>query len=261
MKIRLGLVIVIALVAVLTSCKKNVPFQKTSAYIGDPADYFLPLQVGKYAIYRLDSVNFYNFGQQDTTTSYLAKDSVESSVVDGTGATAWLVTRYLSDTAGDGWAPSQTYTVTATTQTLQMTENNLRYIKLAYPIEDGFSWSGNSYLPYAPYQDFAQFSDDSHLNVGTWNYTYQDVSKPYALGSVSYDSTATVIADNDSINVPILDPLSFASRTYWAETYAKHIGLLYRHTEIWEWQPPTPDGAQPGYYIGFEVTMSLLSHN
>lgn len=261
MKIRLGLVLAIALVTAITSCKKNVPFNKTSAYVGDPADYFLPLQVGKYAIYRLDSLNFYYYGQLDTITSYLAKDSVESSFTDGTGQQAWLVTRYLSDTTGDSWAPSQTYTVSASTQKLEMNEDNLRYIKLAYPIENGFSWSGNSYLPYAPFQDFFDFSDDSHLNVSTWNYNYQNVSKPYTAGSITYDSTATVIADNDSINVPIIDPLSFASRTYWAETYAKHIGLVYRHTEIWEYQPPTPDGAQSGYKIGFEVTMTLQSHN
>jgi hypothetical protein len=58
----------------------------------------------------------------DTITSYLAKDSVEGTTVDGTGATAWLVTRYLSDTLGDSWTPNETYTVTPSTQTIDMTE-------------------------------------------------------------------------------------------------------------------------------------------
>ena len=261
MKNRTGLVLAFAVVVAITSCKKTINFQKTPAFIGNPTDYFLPLQVGKYATYRLDSLNFYYYGLLDTTTSYLAKDSVEKSFTDASGNVAWLVTRYLSDLSGSDWEPNETYTVSPSVQKLEMTENNLRYIKLAYPIEEGSSWLGNSYLSYAPFQDYADFSDDSHLTVSNWNYTYQHVSQPFTAGSATYDSTATVLAVNDSINVPIVDPMSFASRTYWSETYAKHVGLVYRHTEIWEYQPPTPDGTQLGYKIGFEITMTLIDHN
>lgn len=249
-------VVILLLVVAALSCKKTIHYPAVA-----PADYFLTLQVGKYATYRLDSLNFYYYGQLDTITSYLAKDSVESSFVDGAGNTAWLVTRYLSDTTGSGWVPGQTYTVTPSQQRVEMTEDNLRYVKLAYPITQGFSWSGNSYLPYAPYQDFFDFSDDSHLTLGSWNYTYQSVNKPYSIGGQTFDSTVTVLQENDSINVPILDVNSFASRTYWSETYAKHIGLIYRHTEMWEYQPPTPDGTQSGYKIGFQLTMRLVDHN
>jgi hypothetical protein len=37
--------------------------------------------------------------------------------------------------------------------------------------------------------------------------------------------------------------------------------LVYRHTELWEYQPPTPDGTQAGYKLGFELTMTLVDHN
>jgi hypothetical protein len=238
------------------SCKKTFHYPATA-----PADYFLPLQVGKYAIYRLDSLSFYFYGQMDTVTSYLAKDSVESSFVDGAGNTAWYVTRYLSDTTGSGWYANETYTVTASPQRLEVTENNLRFIKLAFPVAQGASWSGNSYLPYAPYQDFFDYTDGVHLNMGNWDYTYQTVNQKYTVGSQTFDSTVTVLQKNDSINVPITDPRSFASRTFWSETYARHIGLVYRHTAMWEYQPPTPDGTQSGYKIGFEMTMQLVSHN
>jgi len=256
MKSRLVVTTLLFLVTVVISCKKTIHYPATS-----PADYFLPLQVGKYATYRLDSLNFYYYGQLDTVTSYLAKDSVEGSFTDGQGNVAWLVTRYMSDTTGTTWYTGETYTVTPSQQRLEMTEDNLRFIKLAFPISQGFSWSGNSYLPYAPYQDFFDYSDDSHLTLGNWNYTYQSVNKPYSLGSQSFDSTVTVLQENDSINVPIVDVNSFASRTYWSETYARHIGLVYRHTEMWEYQPPTPDGTQSGYKIGFQMTMRLIDHN
>jgi hypothetical protein len=263
MKRRPGLLLALtAVLLIVISCKKSIDYTKTTDYSGPLTNFYTPLEVGKFAIYRLDSLNYYFYGQLDTITSYLAKDSVEDSIRDGAGHLAWVVTRYLSDTAGlRGWIPSLSYTVTPSGERIEVTEDNLRFIKLAWPISQGFSWLGDTYLPYAPYQDFFDFSDDAHLSMGNWNYTYQQVDGNFSAGGQSYDSTLTVSQENDSINVPIQDPNSFASRTYWSETYAKHIGLVYRHTEMWEYQPPTPDGTQAGYKIGFKVTMTMVSHN
>jgi hypothetical protein len=257
MKNRLGYFIVLALVAATPSCKKKI------SYPANPlTNYFIGLQVGKYITYRMDSLNFYYYGQLDTVTSYLAKDSVEKQTVDNTGATVWLVTRYLSDTTGDFWSPTLTYTVTPSLSTIDVTENNLRYIKLAFPMDLGFSWTGNTYLPYAPYQDFFSYSDYNNLSLAGWNYVYQQVNQPFTVtNGTSYDSTHTILQIADSTNVPITNTNVFASSTYWSETYAKHIGLIYRHTEMWEYQPPTPDGSQSGYKIGFELTMSIVDHN
>lgn len=260
MKLRLSLIILLSLM-VVTSCKKTINFTKTSSYSGNLTDFWTPLEIGKYVTYRLDSLNFYFYGQLDTTTSYLAKDSIEDTIIDGAGNRAYLVTRYLSDTTGSSWTPGETYTVTPSIQKIELTENNLRFIKLAFPIDDGYSWSGNSYLPYAPYQDYFDYSDDSHLSLGNWTYTYQNVDQPYTVGATTFDSTITVMQSNDSINVPITNPNAFASKTYWSETYAKNIGLIYRHTEMWEYQPPTPDGTQQGYKIGFQLTMRIIDHN
>lgn len=263
MKFRPAILIVLTgVLVVAASCRKSINYTSTSDYSGQLTDFYMPLEIGKFAIYRLDSLNFYFYGQMDTITSYLAKDSIEDTIIDGTGQRAWVVTRYLTDTAGlTGWSPNMTYTVTPSTQRIEVTEDNLRFIKLAWPISQGFSWLGNSYLPYNPYQDFFDYSDDEHLSLGTWNYTYQQVDQPDTAGGLAYDSTLTILQANDSVNVPITDPTSFASRTYWSETYAKHIGLVYRHTEMWEYQPPTPDGTQNGYKIGFTMTMTMLSHN
>src|ERR1700760_3357477 len=115
MKLRPVVLFLVVFLA-FASCKKTVHYPAVA-----PADYFIPLQTGKYATYRLDSLNFYYYGQLDTVTSYLAKDSVESSFVDGSGNTAWYVTRYMSDTTGASWYPGETYTVTPSQQRLEMT--------------------------------------------------------------------------------------------------------------------------------------------
>jgi hypothetical protein len=155
-----------------------------------------------------------------------------------------------------------TYVVTPSNAAIDVSENNLRFVKLAFPMDLGFSWTGNTYLPYAPYQDFFTYSDYNNLTVSAWNYVYQQVNQPFTVANgTSFDSATTILQIADSTNVPILDPTVFASVTYWSETYARNVGLVYRRTEMWEYQPPTPDGSQSGYKIGFALTMSIVDHN
>ncbi|HEV3414736.1 MAG TPA: hypothetical protein VG101_19795 [Puia sp.] len=259
MKIRLQIVLfaTFTLGVMFSSCKKTLPPPEPPL-----TDYFISLQVGKYVTYRMDSLNFYFYGQNDTITSYLAKDSVEKKTVDNTGATVWLVTRYLSDTTGSFWTPSMTYVVSPSLSAIDVTEDNLRFIKLAYPMDLGFSWTGNTFLPYAPYQDFFDYSSYTNLTLALWNYVYMQVNQPFTVANgTSYDSATTILQVADSSNVPITQVTAFAYNTYWSETYAKHVGLIYRHTAMWEYQPPTPDGSQSGFKIGFALTMSVVDHN
>lgn len=259
MKFRLLSILLLAplLAAVFSSCKKTIHYPANPL-----TNYYIGLQVGKYITYRMDSLTFYYYGQNDTITSYLAKDSVEKQTFDNTGAAVWLVTRYLSDTTGSSWTPSLTYVVSPSTSAIDVTEDNLRFVKLAFPMDLGFSWTGNTYLPYAPYQDFFSYSDYNNLSLSTWNYVYTQVNQPFTvLNGTSFDSATTVVQIADSTNVPIANTNVFASVSYWSETFAKNVGMIYRQTEMWEYQPPTPDGTQAGYKIGFALTMSIVDHN
>ena len=249
--------IIVILLIVAVSCNKKSNYNPVPL-----TGYYQPLQVGKYIIYRLDSMTFYYYGELDTITSYLAKDSVEAAITDGEGRPSWGVVRYLSDTTGtQPWTPNETYMVTATNPTLEVVEDNLRFIKLAFPVDNGYTWTGNTYLPYNPYQDYFTYSDQSHLDWSGWNYTYQNVNTPFTVNGQTYNNTVTVMQINDSINVPITIDTAFASQTLWTETYAEGIGLIYRNTQMWEYQPPTPNGSQLGYKLGFGMTLKIVSHN
>lgn len=248
-----------ALIILLTAigCKRTL-----YNYPSNPlTNYYIPLEVGKYAIYQLDSLNFYYYGQLDTLTHYLAKDSVEHSFVDNAGHTSWVVVRYLSPATGPTvWTASETKTVTPFAQSIEEVENNLRFIKLVFPMQDSFTWNGNSYLPDNPYQGYFDFSASTNVYLNAWSYTYLNTNQRYTAGGKTYDSTLTVLQANDSVHLPIITDTLFAAKTYWSETYAKNIGLVYRHTALWELQPRTLNG-QSACKIGFEITMTLLDHN
>lgn len=254
--IRLAGAISLLTLITIISCKRTLYNHPDTA----PPRYYMPLQVGKYAIYRLDSVNFYHYGQLDTLTQYLAKDTVEGFLVGNLGDTSWVVVRYLSPASGPVvWSTNETNLVTPSSRSVELVENNLRFIKLAYPMQDGFTWSGNSYIPDKPFDYLFDFSSQKNMDLRDWTYTYQNVNQPFSVDGANFDSTVTILQADDSSNLPLVTDTNFASKTYWAETYAKNVGLVYRNTSVWEFQPRT--GAQSGYKVGFRLTLTLVEHN
>lgn len=242
-------------VLVIQSCRKQTG-EVNSAALSE----YMPVQTGKYIRYRLDSTRFIDFGQRDTVISYDARDVVDAEITDNLGRPAFRVIRYLRDVAStndEDYVPSLTYMITPTRETIEVSENNLRFQKLKLPVTEGFNWHGNSFLPSTPYYSLYQFSNDEDMDV--WDYTYLDVDASVVVDDVIYDSTVTVLQVADSSNVPIEFPEGLAYRNYWTETYAKNIGLVYKEVVMWEYQPP--NSGNPGFRSGFSLRMTMIDHN
>lgn len=205
-------------------------------------------------------MRFINFGQQDTVVSYDAKDVVDGELTDNLGRQTFRVVRYLRDissTNENDYIASLTYYVTPSRESIEVQENNLKFQKLKLPVNNGYSWRGNAFLPATPYYEIYQFSNDEDINV--WDYTYSNVNDPVVINDSNYDSTATVVQVADSSNVPIEFPDGLAYRNYWTEIYAKNIGLIYKEVVMWEYQPP--NSGNPGFRSGFGLKMSIIDHN
>lgn len=239
--------------AVLNSCEK-----KTDNTVYDKPAAYAQLEQGKYIIYRLDSLRFVNYGLDELIVSYQAKDVVEGVTTDQLGRQAWRVQRYLRDinsTNEDDWKANIDYEIVPGDNYLEVYENNLRFIKLQSPMKEGFSWTGNGYLPDEP---FNQYEFTAAMNIHLWDYTYEEAGISVELNGKNYDSTVTVSQIQDSSNVPILNPDMIAQKTVWVEKYAKNIGLIYKEVAIWEYQPPvTSDGQR----VGFGIRLTILDHN
>lgn len=255
MKKSRAITLVFLSVLALYACKK----QDTSINKGQLTEY-LPLQPGKYIHYRLDSMRFVDFGQRDTIVSYDARDVIDGELTDNLGRTTYRVIRYLRDISStnvEDYIAKLTYFVTPTGESVELQENNLKYQKLRLPVNEGFNWHGNTYLPSTPFYEIYQFSNDEDIQL--WDYTYSYVNEPMTINDVTYDSTVTVQQVADSSNVPIEFPDGLAYKNYWTESYAKNIGLIYREAVMWEYQPP--NAGNPGFRSGFGITLSIIDHN
>jgi len=238
---------------ILAACSKKETYPTAS--LGT----YYPLAVGKYIIYRMDSLVFVNSGQTMQIHSYLAKDTVDGIQYDNLGRTTYVVHRFLTDTLfANPWQVDITYTVTPTTNTMELVENNLRFIKLTEPFTTNLVWSGNSYLGDNPYQTYyGNFMSQSALQF--WQFSYQNIGQPDTIGNNLFTNTITVFQDSDSTNLPVLTDSAFASKGYGLEVYASGVGLIYKSYIAWDYQPVTAD--LPGFYEGFGVTQYILSHN
>jgi hypothetical protein len=229
-----------------SSCKKTYEFP--SPQVTD----YVQLQIGKYITYRLDSLEFINFGTQTAILSYLAKDVIDDTITDNLGRPSFRVIRYLSDTTGTApWTPNETYMITPTRQALEVIENNMRFLKLELPIVDGFTWLGNTYIDTnSPYTE-AGYLDG-------WNYSYDSVGSPFVVPYGTVSNAITIQQANDSTGS--FSPTEYSAKTYSEEVYGKNIGLIYKNLLTWQYQPPNVS-SPVGSFSGFGITLRMVDHN
>jgi hypothetical protein len=243
----LFILVIVFILQISNSCKK------TYNYPSDQVTDYMQLQIGKYITYRLDSLEFINFGTADTIVSYLAKDVIDDTITDDLGRPSFRVIRYLSDTTGTApWTPNETYMITPTRQAMEVIENNMRFLKLELPIINGFNWLGNSYIDTNSPYSLVTFMDG-------WNYTYDSIGGSFVVPYGVIANTITVQQANDSSGNPGVDSV-ISSKTFSEEVYGKNIGLIYKNLVNWQYQPPNIS-IPVGSTSGFGITLKMVDHN
>ncbi len=236
-------------ISVFSGCKKD-PEDLGVAPISD----YVPLEVGKYITYQLDSVRYIPFTLQQITISYQAKYIVDAEVTDNLNRPAYRIVRQIRSNPTDAWVNDNSFTAVYTDNNFELIDNNLRFLKMRGPVRDGFTWKGNSYI-----NTTSQFTDFAYLDG--WDYMFDSVSAPLTLGAINLDNTLKVAQRDEVIGNPD-DPNSYSEINYGVEYYARGIGLVYRRFFHSEYQPPTTVGAIGSYSQDSKgVTMTMIDHN
>lgn len=245
-KIFTRLTLLTATVFFFTQCKK------TDQFTSEPVEDYLQLSVGKYITYRLDSMQFENL---DTIkSSYQVKDEIEGEITDNLGRKSWRVIRYYRDVAGtQPWMEHIVYMITPTAQSIEVIENNFRYVKLRQPINDGFNWKGNVYVSL-----YSSDPDWDYRYLDDWDYMYENIGSPFTTLMGSIPNTITVNQRDESLGFPN-DPGGYSERNFAYEVYGKGIGLVYKEFLHSQYQPTT--GASTAHRLGYYIKLNMLSHN
>lgn len=166
------------------------------------------LKIGEYRIYEVDSITVDDFFDppQIDTVSYLVREEVTDTFYDNEQRLSYRLERskkFKQDTLSYdsiAWTLKDVWYATLTNRRYEKVEENVRFVRLNFPIEPGRTWDGNA------------------LNTEeSWEYEYIDVDVPLTIGALSFDSTCYVLHANDT---------NLIERRFAYEIYGKNVGLI-----------------------------------
>lgn len=193
---------ILFIVFAFVSCKKDSTIPPV-----DMGYKYFPVNKGHWIIYDVDSTVWDDFfpledPRHDSTYNFQLKEITESIFNDNASRTTERIERYKKIGSLD-WYLKNVWFSNLTNSTAEKVENNIRYLKLTFPIRKGLTWNGNIYN-----------TEDKQ------DYTYKEIHAPYSINGISFDSTLTVVQK--------VDTNSLIKKEFAIEVYAKNIGLIYK---------------------------------
>lgn len=195
----------------LAGCSDKLGNDPISSESGSLYNYF-PLKPGSYIVYSVDSI-FHRYEDDATnnpdslidTFHYEVKEVIDSDFIDGEGDVAWRISRYYRDSSAVPWNFTSLWTAKLTNQSAQKVEENVRFVKIAFPVKENKSWNGNLFN-FMPEED----------------YSIEEANQPLSIGGFSFDSSMTVLE---------LDDFNLLHQIYKQEKYVYGVGLAYRQRD------------------------------
>ncbi|PCH91239.1 MAG: hypothetical protein COB85_09365 [Bacteroidetes bacterium] len=186
----------VLIVLLIGACKKDAPAEVDVGYG------YIPDEIGGWIIYDVDSVEYNLFQQKVYNYSYQIKEIVESVYFDAQNRETMRIERYKRDSTTGPWLIKDVWAANKLDTRYEKVEENLRFVKLVFPVKNGLIWNGNS------------------ANVKkSWDYEYSGtgLSKTINGSSFTYSVTVTQKVYDDG-----LDKYEFL------EIYAKDVGMIYK---------------------------------
>jgi len=237
--------ILVILVSGFFSCKKDKALAPDMGY-----NYF-PTEKGRYVVYDVDSFYYDNFNVPTTidTFKYQLKEKIQSIYLDNQNRPTIRLERYIKNYSSTvpysvmSWTLKNVWSENRTATNAEKVEENVRYVKLKFPVKENQKWNGNI-----------------QNTLPEWNYSYNFFDLSRTIGGIKFDSVLQVDQyDDESKNL--------VERTLYIEKYARNVGLIFKQVIDVESQPGT--NPQSNFFqipimqrliSGFQYTMTINSY-
>lgn len=230
------------LIGVASSCKRTVvPPEDMS--LG--RDYF-PAHTGHWIEYAVDSIIYDDFNETTDTFRMEFQDRMTDTFLDAENRPSILVERMVRQDSTYAWTELMTYSITHTTAWAEVLEQNLRYIKMVFPVKYNTRWYGNLFIPTDFNPDYQWYKD--------WDYRYDSIGSAFQYNNNNYPQTLWVNQVDRTEGNPA-DTNAFSARTFSRERYARGVGLVYKELTRWVYQP-----AVNNYRKGFTLILNAKKH-
>lgn len=207
---------------------------------------YYPLEIGRSWTYLVDSV-VYQPGigrvEKDSSRSYLRETIVDTTTALD-GELQYIVERYYRPDDQTPWRVAKVFTRSRSETQAFQTEDNLRFIKMVFPLEPGKTWDGN-----------VHFDETREFLVGgeyvaiyrDWDYAVALMNETIEIHGRTYSNVTAIQQANYTE-----DNTRFRTAQ---EKYAPEVGLIYREWFIADSKCsscasiPWEDRAEEGFYL------------
>lgn len=211
----------------ISSCEKD---DKSVVTPIDLTLQYFPIDSGLTRYYDIDSIFWDPFTNTRDTISYPLKEVIVGTFIDNEGRLAQRVERFKQDIVGN-WIIYKVWSSYRNAQRAEKVEDNVRYVKLVFPISIGVTWNGNAYNTLTPR-----------------NYEFIFVGAPDIFNNFTFNETVRVQEDDE--------PANLLNDFYAEEKYAKNVGCYYRYISDLEFNFITGDTVS-----GYIYTEKLTAYN
>ncbi len=191
------MILMVLTLSFFAGCKKDSDLPPT-----DMGYRYYPIQPGHWISYQVDSIAWDDFTATVDTFQFQIMERFESEFIDDQGRNSIRIERYKRDGDTSSWAIKDVWYSCRTTTTVEKTEENIRLLKMIFPIEDHKQWNGNIYN-----------------TLEAQDYEYTDVHTPMQYGSFHFDSTTRVLQREEYTQI---------SENLEEEVFATGVGLVYK---------------------------------
>lgn len=203
---------------------------------------YWPTNTGHWVEYEVDSAWVDERNDQNIRyeAHYNVREVIDSQYVDPQGRLAQRIERLIEDSVA-GWIVRDVWTQTRDNTTAEKTEENLRKLKLAFPVRSYQTWNAHVYIG----DDGLDFTTDDEMDM-----EYGDIDVAWSNGILSFDSTCTVESTYET-NIVVTKMLK--------ERYAKNVGMVEKVWMEYNKQFDTLP-SDPVDSTGFTLTMKAVAY-
>ena len=206
---------------ILSACKKE-----ESAQPIDPGYDYFPIKTGTWVEYQVDSIWRDDGFEVHDTVSYRLKQVIAADYTDPEGRPSQRIERFILN-AQDEWVIRDVWTATRSATALEITEENVRKLKISFPVREARTWDANIY------------NTEDELLVAA-----RDVDEPYVLGNFSFEKTFAVRSTV---------PANLVRTRDLEEIYAHGVGMIEHH---WYWDSvPYISDTAPVTSVQYDMVM------
>jgi len=191
-----------------------------------PSFDYTPLSVGQYHIYQVDSIVFDTVanGVNIDQVQWLIRERVTDTLRNNANELVYRIERSQRKMEGVPWEIMDIWTAQQVQNRYERVEDNLRFIKMVMPLQEGQSWNGNTYIDVSQLISIRGETIEFFKN---WQYEVVSFGLAEEIGNQMYEDVATLQQADDENLIEI---------RFSQEKYARGVGLVYRELQIMDTQ-------------------------